>query len=601
MSIIGSVETSLSRELSDRTALLSRVQQTLETCSKSVESGDFQDSSAAVGSLAAFLGSISQTVLSNPENTVWKENVLVVLMEIDNFIKSPSLDQAVVDAVSFELPREVAKFAAVSDKCQELVRTIIECLATRCNPRDILSIFCEALASLSEVFKSPIFYISLFSGISKVFSAIRRRQFEQVKAAMPVILNVLKLIQGESDDEDEVYLRDLISRAVSIAYSIQAVAVDLVGRKKDLLCALLGLYILQTTALITGEKPALSSCTAFVLELSKFLPQCGLSYFGLITGSDVERITEMVLGEGDDDFVSCFSFVKHGATLAVIWGQISDEVAKSVGKDLESLKSKLQGSQIERWQAIGMLSYILTSLDYPWEVKRHGVMLLLFVMDGNLSQDRDVDCSVYIPGIFSALQGLQRIMVYASDAMLRKTAFSVLKQLLGDIPSDQRFLVLKALITNSNSPSMSAILMDLAKEEIFKENSENISSECVNRTVPSCWSSNALELVEFILKPPHGGPPSLPEQSEPVLSALNLYRFLLIMESSGNTNRTGVLSKDKLHKALHEWLLPLRSLVSGIEAENRDDQTEAATFTICAVNPVQLVLYHCIELVEERM
>lgn len=31
------------------------------------------------------------------------------------------------------------------------------------------------------------------------------------------------------------------------------------------------------------------------------------------------------------------------------------------------------------------------------------------------------------------------------------------------------------------------------------------------------WSSCALDLVELILKPPNGGPPSFPEDSEPVL------------------------------------------------------------------------------------
>lgn len=69
-----------------------------------------------------------------------------------------------------------------------------------------------------------------------------------------------------------------------------------------------------------------------------------------------------------------------------------------------------------------------------------------------------------------------------------------------------------------------AILMDFVKEEILKESqkvTENggrtMKSE--NKVDPSSlfWSVNALGLVEYILKPPKGGPPSLPEQSESVL------------------------------------------------------------------------------------
>jgi hypothetical protein len=80
------------------------------------------------------------------------------------------------------------------------------------------------------------------------------------------------------------------------------------------------------------------------------------------------------------------------------------------------------------------------------------------------------------------------------------------------------------------------------------------------------WSFSALDLVEIVLRPPGGGPPSFPDDSEPVyyqvrpffnicfhfesvlfylnfkikiilnfqvLSALNLLRFLLIKESTG--------------------------------------------------------------------
>lgn len=86
-----------------------------------------------------------------------------------------------------------------------------------------------------------------------------------------------------------------------------------------------------------------------------------------------------------------------------------------------------------------------------------------------------------------------------------------------------------------------------------------------------------------------------------VLAALNLYRFVLITESTGKTNYTKVLLKENLQKVYNQWLLPLRTLVSGIEAQNRKDDSELASDVLCALNPIQLVLYRCIELVEENI
>lgn len=86
--------------------------------------------------------------------------------------------------------------------------------------------------------------------------------------------------------------------------------------------------------------------------------------------------------------------------------------------------------------------------------------------------------------------------------------------------------------------------------------------------------------------------------------------FLLKLESiiaficvhgTGKTNYTSVLSKDKLEKAHSGWLLPLRTLVTGIMAENQKDYDQLTLDTLCSLNPVALVLYRCIELVEENM
>lgn len=78
--------------------------------------------------------------------------------------------------------------------------------------------------------------------------------------------------------------------------------------------------------------------------------------------------------------------------------------------------------------------------------------------------------------------------------------------------------------------------------------------------------------------------------------------FLIIGKNdAGNTNYTGVLSEENLQKAYNEWLLPLRTLVTGIVAANQKDYNQLALDTLCALNPLELVLYRCIELVEEKL
>ncbi|XP_058111378.1 aberrant root formation protein 4 isoform X2 [Magnolia sinica] len=581
-------------QLSDSDSLLSRLQHSLNSCSKSLEAEDFRQSDAAVCDLVDFLDSVSSSALSNPEDEISKRNALEVLTAIRQFVSSPPLDQAIMDALSFELPKVVVKFGGVSDDCREVAESIVDHFVSVCSPRDMLSILCEALDSLPKVLKTPACYVPILSGLSKVFLCIQRRHLEQIKVAVPVILNTVRAVCTEIDDEDKASLRDLLSRAISIASSIQAVCEKLVGKTKEELHGLLGLYILQVMALISSSSLAdkVSSCISFVLQLSHFLPFCGLSYLGLITGSDVEAISNMIL--------------------EVIWGHISDDIAKAAGEDLAAVKSKLQRDQTKRWQAVGMLRYVLSSIDQPWDLQSCAIDFILSIMDGNISREYNgnhSDCSSCMPSLFTALQAVERVIMYASDALLRKKAFTVLKKVLADIPTVQRFDILKALITNNNSPSMIAILIDIVREELLKENHQEVLSrdadmiEVDNKIYPSSpfWSSNVLDLVGFILKPPKGVPPTMPEHSDAVVSALNLYRFLLIKESTGKTNYSGVLSETNLQKAYTEWFLPLRALVSGIEAENEKDCSEFAVDTLCALNPVQLVLYRCIELVEENL
>ncbi|KAK6249248.1 hypothetical protein QUC31_020813 [Theobroma cacao] len=593
--------------------LLLQLQQILTSCSESIDGGgDLGQSQTSVAELVNFLDSLSDAAISEPENEDASANALEILSETYNFLCSPSLDQEVFDALSFELPKSVSKFSGVSLKCLEIADNIIDRFIQTCSPRDMLSILCEALDSPNKTVKASVYVSPLLSGLSKVFLSIQRRHFEQIKVAVPVVVKVVNTISSESDYEDSE-LETLFDRAVDIGHSIQVVSTKLEAGVNEKLQALLGLYVLQILALVSVSSRCNSSNhLPFAVRLACFLPYCGLSYCGLITGSDVDKISGIVIGENEDDSMFFSSHVYLGASISVIWAQMCDEVAQVAKEDLSAVKGELQIIQTKRWQAIGMLKHIFSSVDLPWEFKRHAVDFLLDITNGNNSKtldDEHNDCSLYMTSLFSALQAITMIIIYASDTVLRKNAFEALKRVLADIPNSQRFDILKALIEKSESSSMVAILLDCVRGEMHMESTLRTSigkNEVLGADDKACkntlfWSTSILELVESVLRPLNGGPPILPENGDAVLSALNLYRFVLMTESAGKTNYTGVLSKNNLQKAYNEWLLPLRTLVTGMMAENKSDYDQLAIDTVCALNPVELVLYRCIELVEEKL
>ncbi|OAY85558.1 Aberrant root formation protein 4 [Ananas comosus] len=569
-----------------------RLHDALRACSQAVESGDLSGSDSAVAAVIDLLNSAADPPQSDAESVVPDARVCEeLLVEVQRFLSNPSSNQMVVDALSLDLPKVVAKYGALSDKCREIAGTIVEFLVSTCSPRDMLSILCEALDVHIRVSKEPTYFILLFDGLAKVFVQIQRHHVEQVKAALPIILQVLRAISSDCHEEASDAINILFEAAIRIGNSMQEMCkrVALISRSR--------------------QKSIVSRCGSLILQFTKFLPFCGLSYFGLITGSSLASATAVISKGDGDGTIDCFSLSMDGAALAVVWGHITDDIAKTAGEQLKSVLREIQNNQTARWQAIGTLKYALSSNDYPWELKSNTIDLLLSITDGCNTEGSDddyLDFSGFVPSLFVTLQAIEMIMMGSFDASLRKKAFTALRRVISEIPSSHRFDILKALITSSVSPSLTAILIDLVRAEILTENNQ----KCVRNVKDaqfeigshsSSWSSQALELVELILKPPEGGTPALPDHSEQVLSALNLLRFILIRESTGQTNQKTVLSEKVLQKAYSEWLLPLRALVTGIEAENEKDNSELANDIFCALNPVQLVLYRCIELVEDRL
>ncbi|KAI7732203.1 hypothetical protein M8C21_012238 [Ambrosia artemisiifolia] len=569
----------------------------------SIANGDFKQTEESISILVQFLDSVSDEHES-------EDSAFEVLSEMYQYLISPSLDQAVIDALAFELPKAVAKLGCASTRCFENAERIINHFVKCCSPRDMVSILCEAMTSSSDGFDNPSYFTPLFGALAQVFEAVQRRPFEQVKAALPVVLKVLEAILSNPEDEKDTSSVDLLNKSILIAHSLKTICIKLDHKDKKLI-ALSGLYVLQITAIISNSVGAQTSiCIPMMLQLSQFIHYCGFTYLGLITGHEMDAAIELLSEGNEDDYISCFSYVRCGAALTVIWGDLSSEVGDAIKQDLEAVKDELSKNQIKRWEAVGMLKHMFASTKLPWELKRHAIDLLFSIMEGVVKQkdhDASLDYSGYIPSLYASLQAIQLVIVYASDPLLRKKAFDTFKMVLADLPSSLRFDILMALTRNSELSSMIAILLDCVKEEMHREypqkaSKENESAKAENSSSSPFWTDKVLDFVEFVLKPPHGGPPVLPEFTDAVLSALNLYRFILITESSGNTNYSQVLSKNKLQKVLREWLEPLRALVYGVRAENQEDNMNQPAFdTLCGLNPVEFVLYRCIELVEENL
>lgn len=85
--------------------------------------------------------------------------------------------------------------------------------------------------------------------------------------------------------------------------------------------------------------------------------------------------------DDEDDYLSYFSYVKHGAALAVIWGQISNKVSVATEADLDKFKYELQSSRTKRWQAVGMLKHLFSCVNLPWQLKKHAINFLLVIVE----------------------------------------------------------------------------------------------------------------------------------------------------------------------------------------------------------------------------
>lgn len=125
-------------------------------------------------------------------------------------------------------------------------------------------------------------------------------------------------------------------------------------------------------------------------------------------------------------------------------------------EDFEAVKNELQMNQTKRWQAIGMLKHVFSSIDLSWELKTHALDFLFCIMDGGATveiQNDNMDYYTYMPTLYTALQvnyydifssfellcpsalklkctvqAIEMVIIYAPNAVLRKKSFDALKK-----------------------------------------------------------------------------------------------------------------------------------------------------------------------------
>ncbi|CAK9881188.1 unnamed protein product [Sphagnum jensenii] len=560
---------------------------------------------------------------------------------------SPS-GQVLLDHVGWELPLVVVKYVNLSQPCLNFCYSIIEALAQSCNPHELFAGFMEAL-NIWTSFQTLAFCVPLARGLSLVFPRLKRRQADFFKSGNPGLLAVARLTMREEEDGVEngngdgslsgssltnriipiedlrtEIIHELILVANAVRYTCDLVEEE---QQRESLQRSLGVFTLQLLAIIGGGlQSSPPGAPDMVMQLVELLPLCGISFFELLTSNQIEKFVDSTTDDDDAEKALVKSEARRGGALAVCWGMSDSKVDSTARESLHSLKEKFLLSGIKG--VIAALSLVTSLLPVPlsrpsWLLPEKGVTLLFSILDisgpyeTTTHDNTEDDWPTLTLQIVPILQAVQDVIVYAPDPALRRHAYLALTKVIKEVlPVSTRFHSLQALISSCPYPSLVSLLLTCLKDEVarawpvFKQGCGaecNVEVTAVGDSFKSYpivspfVSSEVLQVIESVLHPLGGNPPDLPSQIDSVQGALNLYRFIIIRETSGKTNLTGVLSKASLMKAQTQWLLPLRELLGGIQSNLVVEGDEYAAGVGLAIDNLQSVLIRCLELTEDAL
>jgi len=482
-----------------------------------------------------------------------------------------------------------------------------------------------------------------------VFPRLKRRQADFFKSGNPGLLAVARLTMREEEDgvengngdgslSDSILtnriipiedlrteiIHELILVANAVRYTCDVVEEE---QQRESLQQSLGVFTLQLLAIIGGGlQSSPPGAPDMVMQLVELLPLCGISFFELLTSNQIEKFVDSTTDDDDAEKALVKSEARRGGALAVYWGMSDSKVDSTARESLHSLKEKFLLSGIKG--VIAALSLVTSLLPVPlsrpsWLLPEKGVTLLFSILDisgpyeTTTHDNTEDDWPTLTLQIVPILQAVQDVIVYAPDPALRRRAYLALTKVIKDVlPVSTRFHSLQALISSCPYPSLVSLLLTCLKDEVarawpvFKQGCGaecNVEVTAVGDSFKSYpivspfVSSEVLQVIESVLHPLGGNPPDLPSQIDSVQGALNLYRFIIIRETSGKTNLTGVLSKASLMKAQTQWLLPLRELLGGIQSNLVVEGDEYAAGVGLAIDNLQSVLIRCLELTEDAL
>lgn len=144
-------------------------------CTQSIEAGDYNNSYQSIAKLVDLLSLVSESVIRGDLESEDPEKFSIeILTQVRQYLESPELKtvrldcfvwdvvdvmlkgslviesmqiviQEVIDALAFELPKAVARFACVSSRCSEVAEEIVDRFVESVSPRDMNTILCEVL------------------------------------------------------------------------------------------------------------------------------------------------------------------------------------------------------------------------------------------------------------------------------------------------------------------------------------------------------------------------------------------------------------------------------------------------------------------------
>ncbi|KAG0597838.1 hypothetical protein M758_12G024400 [Ceratodon purpureus] len=634
---------------------LSLTERLREAADRCCQDEGFEESASSTREFLDLLESpLHDLELKKSSPTNWLAQCEQALQQAGELV-DPSASSGLVlcEKLGLELPKVAVKFVNLSQACQDHCLSIIEALAENCSPREMFAAFMEAL-NMYTASQTLICCIPLIQGLSLVFSRLQRRHAQFFQEASSGLLALLRLAtQDEVDDEgeEETSIESvqgleegnvvppeqiraaIVENIVQLAQVVRetCVALDVEEQREDFQQKL-GMFVLQTLG-IAGEQFAHPGweVPVSVMELVELLPVCGLSMSLLFTRNQIEVLIELTsddvtggtdqVGQKDQKRAEALK----GAALAGYWLLARNQVATALEASLNCIKEEFR---ITGRKGVVTALSVATSLlrgrsSRPLSsVPAAGLSLVYTLLDAASTLEFPIDdvegdgWMALTLGSLPSLQNLQNVVVYAPSIEMRRQGYAALKKVTQDVlPEGARLQCLQILISNCPFPSLVSLHLICIKDEVAKawppsRQQQEKPSDDVNSAgegqnlqhVTSPFVSEAvLEVIGNVLRPKTGSPPELPAQIDSVQSALNLYRFILIRESSGKTNYTGVLSKAALSKSRNLWLLPLRELVGGVSLGLIMEDNEMSADMTLAIDSLQSVLYRCIELNEEAL